>query len=94
MGKIRGKRRSSKKKIWQLQEAKARFSELVSGVEEGDVQTITKNGRPVAVMISTEAFEKLTRQKVPLLEFFRNAPLSDVEIDMERSKDSDRDVEL
>ena len=41
-----------------LSEAKARLSELVAKVEETEEElVITRNGRPVAVLISAEEFE-------------------------------------
>ncbi len=41
-----------------LSEAKARFSELVAAVERTEEElVITRNGRPVAVLISADEFE-------------------------------------
>ncbi len=102
MSKIRKRRPSTIKKIqkprprrvWQLQEAKARFSELVNEVIEDGYQTITKNGNPVVLVISTKEFEKLTKPKNTLLDFFRDAPLPDVDIDVERNKDTGRAIDL
>jgi len=43
-----------------LSEAKARLSELVATVEQTEEElVITRNGRPAAVLISTEEFESL-----------------------------------
>lgn len=82
------------RRVWQLQEAKARFSELVNEVVEDGYYTITKNGRPVVLVISTQEFEKLTRPKNTLLDFFRSAPFPDIDIDVERDKDTGRDIDL
>jgi prevent-host-death family protein len=43
---------------WQLQEAKAKFSELVARAQQGEVHIITKHGEPVAVLQSYENYEK------------------------------------
>ena len=61
MRKIRKRRRLGKtsKRVWQLQEAKAKFSELVNEVEHGEYKTITKNGQEVVIIISKEEFEQL-----------------------------------
>jgi prevent-host-death family protein len=62
-----GKRRTllKTKNIWSIEEAKAQFSELVSMLEHGSgYQTITKNGRPVAVVISKEDFDKMHTKKI------------------------------
>ncbi len=97
MSKIRKRRKTiprRRHKAWQLQDAKARFSELVNEVINDGYQTITKNGHPVAVLISTSDFEKIREPKNSLLDFFREAPLPDLEIDTKRSKDTGRDVDL
>ncbi len=94
----RGKRRTGhrrrKHKIWQLQEAKARFSELVNEVIEDGYHTITKNGRPVVVVISQEEFEKFQRPEKSLSEFLLTAPFSQSELDIERDKDPGREIDL
>jgi prevent-host-death family protein len=96
MKRIAKRRRSARrtKRVWQLQEAKARFSELVNEVQQGGYQTITKNGHPVAMLISKEEFEKIQAPKNTLLDFFRKAPLPDVDLDIERSNDTGRDIDL
>lgn len=82
------------KKVWQLQEAKARFSELVKEVEQGGYQTITKNGHAVVMIISKEEFEKLQKPQNTLLDFFREAPLPEVDLDIDRNNDLGRDIDL
>lgn len=96
MEKIKKRRVSIKKsrKVWQLQEAKAHFSELVAEVERDGYHTITKNGRPVAVIVSKREFEKMRMPGNSLLDFFREAPLSELDLDIERNKDLGRDVVL
>ena len=55
---------------WQIQTAKARFSELVKQAAEDGPQEITLHGKPVAVVLSHEAFERLSGGGAPsLLEF-------------------------
>jgi prevent-host-death family protein len=87
-------RRARPHKVWQLQEAKARFSELINEVERDGYHTITKNGRPVAMIISKNEFEKMSTPGNSLLEFFREAPLSEFDLDIERDKDLGRDIDL
>lgn len=96
MAKIRKKRAVPKRrhKVWQLQEAKARFSELINEVKEDGYHTITKNGHPVAVVMSKEEFEKLQTPKNTLVDFFYNAPLPDLDLDLERDRDLGRDIDL
>ena len=47
---------------WQIQTAKARFSELVKQAAEDGPQEITLHGKPVAVVLSREAFERLNKR--------------------------------
>ena len=41
--------------IWQLQEAKARFSELVNAVLKRGPQVISRRGIPTAVLVQEES---------------------------------------
>lgn len=63
---------------WQLQDAKARMSELVKRAQEAP-QSITLHGRPVAVLVSQETFEDLSRSAGSLVDFMRASPLADME---------------
>jgi antitoxin Phd len=98
MGKLhrKHKRTTSRKsrKVWQIQEAKAQFSELINEVIHDGYYTITKNGHPVAVIMSKDEFEKLQAPKSSLLEFLKSSPLADIELDLTRSKDLGRNIDL
>ena len=80
--------------IWQIQEAKAKFSQVIENANIKGYQTITKQGEPVAVILSKIEFDKMTQPKKSLLNFFKSAPYPDVELDIERSKDLPREIEL
>ena len=79
---------------WQLQEAKNRLSRVVEEARRGRPQTITLRGTPTAVVISFEQFQELTRPRTTLSEFFRTSPLHESELDLERSRDTGREVDL
>ncbi len=79
---------------WQLQEAKNRLSKVVESALRDGPQTITLRGKPTAVVVSFEQFTRLSQPRTSLAEFFRRSPLLDVEIDLSRSGDLPRDVEL
>jgi prevent-host-death family protein len=79
---------------WQLQEAKNRLSTVVKEARRGAPQMITVHGTPAAVVVSFEQYQELTRPRSPLSEFFRSSPLHEVELDLERSRDMGREVEL
>jgi prevent-host-death family protein len=82
---------------WQLQTAKARFSELFRKTRTEGPQLITRQGKEGVVMMPVEQFEQLavrSRQPKSLVQFFRESPLVGLELDFERDKDTGRDVEL
>ncbi len=83
-----------KTKKWQLQEAKNRFSEVVRKASEEGPQTVTKHGKDSVVVLSAEDYRKLEQPKTSLVEFFRDSPLSKIEIDLKRDKSPSRQVEL
>jgi prevent-host-death family protein len=82
------------KNVWQIQEAKAKFSQLVEDANVKGYQTITKQGQPVAVILSKEEFDKITESKTSLLVFFKAAPCQEIELNIRRSKDLPRELDL
>ncbi len=73
---------------WQMQEAKARLSEVVKLAESEGPQDITLHGRSVAVVLSRAAFERLSGNEYSLVEFMRQSPfygLEEIEFDRDRS---------
>lgn len=81
-------------RIWTVADAKARFSEVLDRAQSKGPQTITKNGRTTAVVVSAEEWERKTKRKGSLAEFFGNSPLRGADIDLERLKDEPRDLDL
>jgi antitoxin Phd len=82
---------------WQLQTAKARFSEVFRLARTAGPQLITRQGRDGVVMLPIEQFDRLmnrARQPKSLVQFFRESPLVGLELDFERDKDTGRDIEL
>lgn len=87
----------SKKQSWQVQTAKARFSEVFRRARTEGPQHITRQGKEAVVMISEEQFDELTarsRQPKSLVQFFRQSPLVGLNLDFERDRDPGRDVDL
>ena len=94
---ISDKLRSARRKTWQLQTAKARFSEVFRLARSEGPQTVTRQGKEAVVIIPEEEFERLTtrsRQPQSLSQFFSESPLAKVELDLERVPDYGRKVEL
>ncbi len=82
-------------RIWQLQEAKNKFSRVVQDAERGDHQIITKHGKEVAVVISYASYQRLAASGGRLSQFFAESPLSGSDLDLARDKSHARDaVEL
>jgi antitoxin Phd len=82
---------------WQLQAAKARFSEVFRLARTAGPQLITRQGKEAVVMIPIEQFDQLvnrSRQPKSLVQFFRESPLVGADLDLERDKDTGRDIEL
>jgi antitoxin Phd len=77
---------------WQLQTAKARFSELVQKATEEGPQTVTRRGKPAVVVVAAEEFERLTERTPTLKELLLECPLEGV--DLERQRDYGRDIEF
>jgi len=81
---------------WQIQEAKARLSELVKRAETEGPQDITLHGRSVAVVLSRAAFERLAGQMSSVVDFMQASPLAglDGELVFERDASLTRDLSL
>jgi len=70
-------------KTWQLQEAKAKFSQLVEKAMKGEPQLVTKHGEKAVVVLDYQEYEKLGGQGMSVWEALRrHAPrLEDDEVD-------------
>ena len=81
--------------IWQIQEAKARLSEVIRKAASEGPQDITLHGRSVAVLVSRDLFDRLSGNSTNLFEFMQKSPLYGLEdIDLERDRSLTRDIEL
>ena len=78
---------------WTLAEAKAKFSQVIEQSRTGP-QTITRNGRPAAVVVSVEEWQRRTSRTGSLAQFLAASPLCGSRLKIERSKDRPRDIEL
>ena len=82
---------------WQLQTAKARFSEVFRRARAVGPQLITRQGKDAVVMLPVEQFDQLlhrSRQPKSLVQFFRESPLVGLDLHLERDKEPARDIEL
>lgn len=81
-------------KLWQLQEAKNKFSQVVDEALVKGPQVVTRRGEEVVVIISTEEYNRLKKSQSSLTDFFRQSPLVGVELDLKRDQTFPRDVDL
>ena len=82
---------------WQLQTAKARFSELFRRARHEGPQVVTRQGKEQVVVLPAEQFERLTKraqQPESLVQFFAESPLACLNLDLRRSKDPGRKIKL
>jgi antitoxin Phd len=88
---------SPTRNAWQLQTAKARFSELFRKARTEGPQLITRQGKEGVIMLPVEEFDRLSgraRQPGSLVEFFRQSPLVGIDLNLERDRDPGRDIDL
>lgn len=80
---------------WQVQSAKARFSEVLKHATDEGPQEITMHGRPVAVLVSSELFERLSGSGTSLVDFMRRSPLyASDDVEFERDPSAAREVDF
>ena len=77
---------------WQLQKAKARFSALIDTSATEGPQTVTRHGRPAAIVLSPADYDRLRRRESDFKRFLCKARLH--ELDLERNPDRGRKIRL
>ena len=92
------KPRSAKSRsgYWLLQDAKARFSELVRKVHSEGPQHVTVHGRDEVVVIAAEEFRRLKGNLTGevLIEAIQSSPHRDIDVEPRRGLLPVRDVSL
>jgi prevent-host-death family protein len=80
---------------WQLQTAKAQFSQVVKDAAVQGPQEITVHGRSVAVVVSRELFDQLSGQQNSLVDFMQQSPLFGLDdLSFERDRSLPREVDF
>ena len=86
--------------IWKLQDAKARFSELVDRALAEGPQHVTRRGKPTVVVISEAEFMKAKRagqrKRKSLIELLQSCPapeVFDIVEEGRRARDFGRELE-
>jgi antitoxin Phd len=79
-------------KTWKLEDAKARFSEVVRLAATRGPQLVTVRGKEAAVILSPSEFQRLqpTRKKKPLVDFLQELRLGDIPLvrEIDRGRDT------
>ncbi len=91
-------------KKYSIAEARANFTSVVHEAEKGTQVELTRRGKPVAILVGVEDFERLSKEKPGFWEayqeFRRRADLSELDIDPDevfrdvRDPSPGRDVDL
>lgn len=81
---------------WVLQDAKARFSELMRRVRSEGPQHVTVHGRDEVVVIAAEEFRRLKGSQTgqALIDAIQSSPYRDTDIEPSRASLPVRDVPL
>lgn len=83
-------------RTWRLQDAKARFSEVVRRVHQEGPQRVTVHGRDEVVIVSAAEYERLKGEATgqALVEAMQASPHRDVELTSPSIRAPVRDVTL
>ena len=79
---------------WQLQDAKAKLSELVKSAITDGPQNITVHGKSAVVVLSRKDYDKLIKPKKSFIKLLRDSPLVGLDLNLKRDKSKNRDVNL
>lgn len=80
--------------VWQLQEAKSRFSEVVELAMKKGAQAVTKHGKPAVVIVSAEEYAKSQKPRRSLAGALRSCPEDLTQVLGTRSKETARSIPL
>lgn len=80
-------------KRYQLQEAKAKLSQLVRDAAE-EPQQISVHGKPAGVLVSQDRYDALTGEKPSLIEFLRRSPLAGLKLPIDRDRSETRPPDI
>lgn len=79
--------------VWQVHEAKARFSEVVEKANTNGPQIITRHGFERAVVLSAADYHALTAQKPAFRDYLLSGPKVE-SFDVRRVRDTGRKIVL
>ena len=80
--------------IWQLQDAKSKFSAVVEKAISEGTQIVTRRGKKTVVVMPYAEYEKLMHPDKGLADFLLAYPFGGSELPLERDRSVGRDVEI
>jgi prevent-host-death family protein len=72
-------------KTWSAQDAKAKFSEVLDGVESGLPQVITRHGRKIAKVVPFDQNDEEEENGASIVEMLERSPLRNSGLKLRRS---------
>ncbi|HEY6136210.1 MAG TPA: type II toxin-antitoxin system Phd/YefM family antitoxin [Thermoanaerobaculia bacterium] len=78
----------TRNRTWALQDAKARFSEVVRKAKTEGPQKITVHGREEVVIVSIEEYRRVNgkRTGAELVAVLNDSPLKEIELELPRTR--------
>ena len=73
-------------RVWQIQEAKNKLSEVINEAIKHGPQIITRRGVEAVIVLSYAEYRKAMLNQTKLSDFFRESPLAEVDLDLRRDK--------
>lgn len=88
--------RTRRTQNWALQDAKARFSEVVRRAKTEGPQRITVHGREEVVVISVEEYRRVKGEQtgLALVKLLQDSPLGEIDMERPRTRSRVRGVDL
>jgi prevent-host-death family protein len=77
-------------RVWQLQEAKSKLSEVVDEALAHGPQLITRRGVEAVIVLSFSEYRTMLLNQKPLSAFFKESPLAGEDLDLTRDKSGPR----
>ena len=87
--------RSGRTATWKLEDAKAKFSEVVRRAHDQGPQYVTVRGKPMVAIVDIAELERwmpAPSDRIPLVDFLESLALEN--LDLTRERDLGRDLEL
>lgn len=72
--------------IWQVQDAKNKFSEVIERALKQGPQLVTRRGEKTVIIMSYKEYMRMKQSQSKLSEFFRASPLTQIDLNLKRDR--------